>query len=460
MLSPNDSSTKIYIDDNDYFKKSISEEIFSAKKEPTHKKLFPLNKLNFHQAMKFNLDQASHKSDYSQMNTPKEVSILSPMIAREIGSTWSSKVNSNTNIDKHENDALLEIPHFDHNNHYKTSSNLIVNNKNISRPTLAIQEDMSEYISMTHHSDTQLDRDECGLSFMKSDVINKSTKSNNDQNLSLFSESVAQMNQIFDGNFTNNLADLGRLKEIERIFFYIKKFKSYMLNYQLKIKETPAIKSRNKEYSCDRQSYVQNEENTFQNSNESHSPVSQLVGNPSWSSKKNLNDLISPTCTSQLGNPIDSFVPSVLGGYTNDRIAVVNSMSLSNKSTKSKSNGCIMMSSTSSITTRTSSILSSNEGNVNMCGETKEFGVGGAAESPPPVKYRQANVAKLINKKFHNFPNSSEAKIKTNLSNHTEADLNKDFPTTVIESESNTFVKTNLIRPRIATIEAKHETSV
>lgn len=165
---------------------------------------------------------------------------------------------------------------------------------------------------------------------------------------------------------------------------------------------------------------------------------------------------------------VRSGVKEAGGAATNS----ANSMSILNeeggssavsKSTQSKSNGDnMMMSPSSSVITRSSSILSYTENNV--CEEVRTFeDVEKTAQSPPPVKYRQTSVAKVINKRAQNISNNSNEVLQDRgklLSDNTTSEQrgqSKEFSARLIDPEYETFVKT---RPRFAPIEPKHETSV
>lgn len=191
------------------------------------------------------------------------------------------------------------------------------------------------------------------------------------------------------------------------------------------------------------------------------SSASQVVKYSSLSPKKNLNDLLANTCTSHLGNPIDTFVPSIkITTNTNENISgnsgsIFNGISSSlSKFSKSRSNKCVTNTS-SSTTTRTSSIISSNGENIDV--EVEEISLEQTVQPPPPTKYRQANVAKLINKKL--------ALDITEVKSVASSTMNRDClinnaSSMVQDANSTTFVKSNFIRPKIKDIEPKHETSV
>lgn len=191
------------------------------------------------------------------------------------------------------------------------------------------------------------------------------------------------------------------------------------------------------------------------------SSAPQVAKYSSLSPKKNLNDLLANTCTSHLGNPIDSFVPSTTTTNANEHSSgntgsifngVSSSLSKISKS-RSRSNKCFTNTS-SSTTTRTSSIISSNGENIDV--EMEEICLEKAVQPPPPTKYRQANVAKLINKKT-----ALENQIKNVVSSTTSRScLINNAPSTVPDVDSSTYVKSNFIRPKLKETEPKHETSV
>lgn len=192
------------------------------------------------------------------------------------------------------------------------------------------------------------------------------------------------------------------------------------------------------------------------------SSASQVAKYSSLSPKKNLNDLLANTCTSHLGNPIDSFVPSSSTTITTNANehssgnsgSIFNGVSSSlSKISKSRSNKCVTNTS-SSTTTRTSSIISSNGENIDV--EVEEICLEQAVQPPPPTKYRQANVAKLINKKM-----TLENQVRNAVSSTTSRTcLINNAPSTLQDVDSSTYVKSNFIRPKIKDIEPKHETSV
>lgn len=187
--------------------------------------------------------------------------------------------------------------------------------------------------------------------------------------------------------------------------------------------------------------------------------------------RKNLDDLLSNTCSSHMGNPIDSFVPnselisnsmSILNGAKSslsNTTQSLNSSSTSSNNTNiksklhSKSNGCV----SSNTTTRTSSMVSSNESNgfvisQNLMTVEQTMVEATLEESPKYTSYLQSNAIRTA-------VNKSEATNITKImppSVATRVSVNGKL----ISTSNNGFAKTSIIRPRLKEFEIKHETSV
>lgn len=362
--------------DDDDHKKSISDVIFSAKKaSPRLETVVEPTKLDL---------DGSPTPD----NDHPEMSTSSPIVTTSHDEDSSSDT-TNSYSENNVNQMILETPY-----------DQPAKNESQMCPTLAVQEDISDYVAMTPQCEQQAN---------KTDASSAPRRSNHVRNPSLLSGNTAQTIQFITGGTASQFPEPGgrNLDGFED--------------------------KRVKKSTSKRPLYVYVDYSYEKESARNRAAIQKYDSPP----RKHINDLLTNTCTSHLGNAIDTFVP----GVSSNSMSILNGGSSTTssqiKSLKSKSNGNVMMSGSSSTTTRTSSMVSSSND------EAPEE----PTVAPPPTKYRQANVAKLVNKRPID-------------SNGTKTMPTPRLSSSVLESAADTFVKSNFIRHRVKDLEAKHETSV
>lgn len=506
-----DTSVEVTSDDDDH-KKSISDVLFSARKaSPPTSQSRPLQDVIESKgerpevaprlqldtpaspALAYGLDdEPQHTNSNANHN---DMSSSSPVLTTSQDDQDDDATSTDTNSysERNVNQLILDTPCRLYHQDEMTSKSDTTNIHSVIRPTLAVQEDVSDYITMTtpQCTNSEVEKSESAK------AASAARRSTHVRNPSLLSGTAAQTIQFITGSPSgSSFPEPGTY--LSCLFCYSLKTISKSINETINMntfnlvgrmtKTVPSSQQHNQhqqqqqvskrplyvyvDYSYEEQMLEKlNTSVNKEHQKEKPETVEQRGKYESPSSRKNLNDLLSSTCSSHLGNPIESFVPNGTAISSTSMCVLLNGDASSSgrvMNCKSKSNGCVMTSASSSTTTCTSSTISSNdENNLAVAGDVDASSTGAVDQTPisarPPVtKYRQANVTRLINKDCRTLDSQVARTVPVPPNVPSRAGFDARLSASLLDSATaNTFVKSNyLTRPRPKDLDGKHETSV